>query len=91
MSPPATAAAPAPTAAATPAPAVDPPRFADVVDTVETLSDEDQEALIDLLRRRLALRGRERILREVAEGRAEYEAGLLRPMTVEEIMSEAAE
>ena len=89
--------APAASAAAAPldtppppgVPSAAPPRFADVVEAADALSDEDQEALVELLRRRLALRGRGRLVERVAASRRDFEEGRFRRATVEEIMREA--
>jgi hypothetical protein len=63
-------------------------QFSNVLDAVERLSDEDQETLLDIIRHRLAQRGRDRIARDVEEGRREFAAGRLKPMSVDEIMDE---
>ena len=62
--------------------------FSSVLDAIEQLSDEEQETLLDIVRRRLAERGRQRIVRDVEEGRREFAAGRLKPMSVDEIMDE---
>ena len=51
-------------------------------------SQEEQEVRLDIVRRRLAERGRQRIIRDVEEGEREFAAGRLKPMSVEEIMDE---
>lgn len=66
-----------------------PPLFYEVVDAADALSEEEQEALIDLIRRRLAERGRERLIEDVRLANEEFEAGKCRVMTVDEIMREA--
>ncbi len=65
------------------------PIFSDVVDAAEHLSTEEQEELLDILRRRLAERRRAEIVREVQEARAEVAAGQARAASVDEIMDEA--
>ena len=65
------------------------PTFAEAVDVVDRLSAEEQEELIEIVRRRLVEAGRERVERDVAEGRAEFAAGRLTAMSVEEIMRRA--
>jgi len=67
------------------------PRFADVVEAVERLTIDEQEALVELVRRRLAARRRERLVREVAEARAEYGRGAARPARADELMDEILE
>jgi len=63
-------------------------QFNNVLDAIEQLSDDEQEALLDIVRHRLAERGRQRIIRDVKEGLREIASGRLKPMTVEEIMRE---
>ena len=65
-----------------------PPLFHEVVDAADALSEEEQEALIELLRRRLAERGRQRIIDDVRQGQEDFKAGKCRSMTVEEFMKE---
>ena len=49
--------------------------FADVVDAADALSDDEQEELIAILRKRAAERGREQMIRECLEAEAEFAAG----------------
>jgi hypothetical protein len=63
-------------------------QFSNVLDAVEQLSHEEQETLVDIVRHRLAERGRKRIVRDVEEGRREFASGRLKPMSVDEIMDE---
>ena len=60
--------------------------FDQVLDAVELLPDEQQADLVDLVRRRLALRRRDQLLADIREGREAFARGELRPATVEEIM-----
>ncbi|MFM7439364.1 MAG: hypothetical protein ACKO2V_12295 [Snowella sp.] len=60
----------------------------DVLDTVEQLTDEDQEALADILRQRQIERRRDEIARDAQEAMAEYRAGNLKPMSAEEAIAE---
>lgn len=62
--------------------------FADVVDAADKLSAEDQESLLELLRRRIAERNRPKLAADVAEARAEFVSGGARPATVQQIMDE---
>lgn len=62
--------------------------FSQIVDAADCLSDEEQEVLLEILQRRIAERNRARLVREVAEARAEFAKGLARPATVKEIMDE---
>jgi hypothetical protein len=63
--------------------------FSDVVDAADRLTTEEQEELVELLRRRLAERRRMELVREVQESRAEIAAGHARVASVDEIMDEA--
>ena len=63
-------------------------QFSNVLDAIEHLSDEEQETLVHIVRRRLAERGRQRIIRDVEVGRREFASGRLKPMSVDEIMDE---
>ncbi|MFM7573697.1 MAG: hypothetical protein ACKO4S_11280 [Snowella sp.] len=60
----------------------------DVLDTVEQLTDEDQEALADILRQRQIERRRDEIARDAQEAMAEYRAGNLKPMSAEDVIAE---
>ena len=46
------------------------PTFSDVVDAADDLSVDEQETLVEILRRRIAKRNREALVRDVAEARA---------------------
>jgi hypothetical protein len=63
-------------------------QFGNVLDAIEQLSHEGQETLVDIVRHRLAERGRQRVIQDVEESRRELAAGRLKPMSVEEIMDE---
>ena len=63
--------------------------FGDVLDAADQLSAEDQVELIAILQRRLADARRQQLLSDVRESRREFEAGLCKPTTPEEIMREA--
>ncbi len=56
--------------------------FEAVLESVETLPIDDQEVLLDLVRRRLAERRRAEIAVHIAETRAEYRAGAVHRGTV---------
>lgn len=59
----------------------------DVLDAVEQLTDEDQEALANIIRQRQIERRRDEIARDAQESMAAYRAGLLPSYTVEEAIS----
>lgn len=65
-----------------------PMRFGEVLEAVDQLSVEDQEALAEILRHRLAEQGRKRVLTDVEEGRREFAAGNCRRVSVDELMNE---
>ncbi|MEX0775735.1 MAG: hypothetical protein WD042_08495 [Phycisphaeraceae bacterium] len=63
--------------------------FADVLESAEQLDDEAQAELVDILNRRLAERGRQRLIAAVAQSRREFAAGKCKAMTPAQIMREA--
>ena len=63
--------------------------FANALDAVEQLDADAQAELVDILSRRLAERGRERVAATVAQARNEFAAGQCQPMTAAEIVREA--
>jgi len=66
-------------------------RFGDVLDAVDNLELEEQQELVAVVRRRIAERGRERIVAALEEARREFASGNLKPQSVEEIMQECSE
>lgn len=65
--------------------------FDEVLEAADALSPDDQEALIDILRRRLALAGRAQIVAEVQQALEEFAEGKCTPATPEEIVREIFE
>ncbi|GAA6615127.1 hypothetical protein NUACC26_009160 [Scytonema sp. NUACC26] len=63
-------------------------KFEQVLESVETLSIEEQEALIDLVQRRLAEQRRSEIAANIAQAQAEYQAGKVFRGTVEQVIAE---
>jgi hypothetical protein len=63
--------------------------FADVLEAAERLDTDAQAELVAVLSRRLAERGRERVVAAVAESRSEFAAGGCKLMTPAEIIREA--
>lgn len=63
----------------------------DVLDAAERLDAESQAELVAILSRRLAERGRRRVVEAVEQARREYAAGQCPPMTAAEIVREALE
>jgi len=60
--------------------------YGQVLDSIEALPDEEQESLMDIVRKRLAERRRAALLESVGEARKEFKSGKLRPVTSAEIM-----
>lgn len=65
-----------------------PMRFNDVLEAVEALSQDEQEALLTLLRRRLAERGRARVASDIRAAEQEFKDGQCRPRTPDEVIDE---
>lgn len=63
--------------------------FCEIVEAADQLSMDEQEELISIMRRRLAERGRERVVEAVAQARREFAAGQCKVMTPAEIVREA--
>lgn len=63
--------------------------FAGVLDAVEQLDEEAQAELVAILSRRLAERGRERVVATVAQARREFAAGQCPPSTAADLVREA--
>ena len=51
------------------------PSFSDVVGATDDLSVDEQETLVEILRRRIAMQNRNALVRDVEEARAEYQSG----------------
>ena len=63
--------------------------FAEVLESVDLLSPEEQETLVDILQaRRMAERGRKRLAAEVQEAQREFAEGHCRPSSADELMDE---
>jgi U3 small nucleolar ribonucleoprotein component len=62
--------------------------FGEVLDTVEQLSLEDQEALTDIIRRRIIERRRAELAKDIQEAQEEFKAGNVRPVTPDELIAE---
>jgi hypothetical protein len=65
--------------------------FGDVVEAADQLSPEEQQALIDILHRRLAQAGRQRLAAEVQEARKDFEESRCHPVKADELMREILE
>jgi len=64
------------------------PSFHLVVEAADRLSAEEQDALIEVLNRRLADRRRAELVKDIQDARQEYGRGGLHRATPEEIMKE---
>lgn len=62
--------------------------FADVVDAADSLSVDEQETLVEILRRRIAKKNRDALARDTADARAEFQSGQARAVSVSDIMDE---
>lgn len=60
--------------------------FSDIVDAADTLTPEEQLALVEILQRRLAEQNRQSIIQDVAEAREDFSEGNCESVTVKEIM-----
>ena len=63
--------------------------FSDVLDAAEQLDADAQAELVAILSRRLAERGRERVVSAVEQARREFADGQCQAMTAAELMREA--
>jgi hypothetical protein len=60
--------------------------YGQVLDSIEALPEDEQESLVDTVRKRLAERRRAALAKSVSEARKEFKSGKLRPATPSEIM-----
>jgi hypothetical protein len=62
--------------------------FSEIVDAADGLSVGEQETLVEILRRRIAIRNRDALVREVDDARTEFQNGNSGPSSVSDIMNE---
>lgn len=62
--------------------------FQKAIETIETLSLNDQEALLELLQKRLIEQRRKMLMHEIAEVRQEYAQGQVQFGSVADFMAE---
>jgi|WetSurMetagenome_2_1015567.scaffolds.fasta_scaffold158272_2 hypothetical protein len=62
--------------------------FCDILEAADRLSLEEQRAIIDILNRRMIEQRRREIVKEIYEARKEFQNGLCRELSSEEIMKE---
>ena len=60
--------------------------YGQVLDSIDALPDEQQESLVDIVRKRLAERRRAALVKSVGAARKEFKAGKLRSANPSEIM-----
>jgi hypothetical protein len=60
--------------------------YGQLLDSIEALPEDQQESLMDIVRKRIAERRREALVKSVAEARKEFKSGKLRPASSAEIM-----
>jgi hypothetical protein len=65
-----------------------PIRFDQLLEAVEDLPDEAQAELVDVIRRRLAERGRQCVVEEVRQARREFAEGRCSAATPDDVMRE---
>ena len=62
--------------------------FDEVLEAIEHLPVDEQVDLLEVVRRRLAERGRRRVIDDIADARTEFNNGMAKPASVDEIMGE---
>ena len=62
--------------------------FDEVLDAIERLPVEQQADLVDVVRRRIAERGRQQIIADAREARNEFAAGKTRATSIDDLMRE---
>jgi hypothetical protein len=62
-----------------------------VLDSIESLPEDQQESLLDIVRKRLAERRRAALVKSVDEARKDFKSGKLRPASSAEIMRKILE
>ena len=63
-------------------------KFVDVLESVEALPTLEREMLVEIVRNRIIEERRAQLRSDVEDSRQEYEKGMCREMTAEEIMDE---
>ena len=62
--------------------------FGEVLESIEKLSLDEQETLMDIVQRRIAERSRKVLRAEIQEVRQEFTEGRCQPATADELMKE---
>ncbi len=68
--------------------AAQPVRFADLVEMIDSLPLDQQETLVDVVRKRIAEDERRRVSASIRAARREHERGRCKPTTPDELMRE---
>jgi len=66
------------------------PQFQEAIETAEALPPDDQELLIDIIRRRLIQQRRDELAADIPEARDAYRRGEVRQDKVADLMEELA-
>ena len=64
--------------------------FGEVLDAAHSLSLEEQEALLEVLHRRVVEHRREELAKDIQQAHQEFQAGQCRPVTAADLMNEIA-
>ena len=65
--------------------------FSEVIAAIDRLSPDEQEAVVDIVRRRMSEARRSRLIRAVEEARRDYSTGDFRVVTPSELAHEIYE
>ena len=66
-------------------------KFAEVIEAIDRLSHDEQETLLDIVRRRVSEARRSELIAAVEEARTEYSSGDFQIVTLSELASRIAE
>lgn len=64
--------------------------FAEVLETIEELTIDEKETLIDILQHRLAEYRRNQLLKDIESSEREFKEGLCKPMSIDDFMKEVS-
>ena len=62
--------------------------FNEVIEIIESLPEEQRESLVEIIKRRLLEKRRDRLARSIKKAREEYAQGKVKRGTVDELMRE---
>ena len=63
-------------------------RFDELVELIDRLSLDERESLVQVVRKRMAEDGRQRLAASVSEAKREHRRGKTKPVTPDELMQE---